>query len=232
MINRRRENWLTPNKLSAVSCVVLLTAGCAAPARRLPISPGASGAPQVVSAREVSAEPKEALERPIPLVTLRGVTLGQAIESLGSQTGANLFVSWRVLEGAGVARDTPVNAQLAGVPLENVLDLLLADAGGGDGKLGYRVDGDVIRVSTTVDLDRSAHLRRERACRAADARAAGADRAGGRGEGRARPAGAGAVGKRRGAAAQRRLGRAGRTGREDGPAGQRDAARGDRRRGR
>ena len=95
-------------------------------------------------------------------VELNRVPLRDAIERLRAQAGVNLFVSWNVLTRAGVNPDTPVDAKLSNVPFGRVLDLILSDAAGGDGKLAWAVEDGVVRVSTATDLDRSAMLRRER----------------------------------------------------------------------
>jgi hypothetical protein len=100
--------------------------------------------------------------RVLDSVDLNRVPLRDAIERLRSQAGVNLFVSWNVLARAGVNPDTPVDAKLSNVPLGRVLDLILSDAAGGDGKLAWAVEDGVIRVSTAADLERSAMLRRER----------------------------------------------------------------------
>jgi hypothetical protein len=112
-------------------------------------------------------------DRVLDSVELNRVPLRDAIERLRSQAGVNLFVSWNVLARASVNPDTPVDAKLSNVPLGRVLDLILSDAAGGDGKLAWAVEDGVIRVSTAADLERSTMLRRERQAWADELRAQG-----------------------------------------------------------
>lgn len=95
-------------------------------------------------------------------VDLTRVPLRDALERLRGQAGVNLFVSWNVLARAGVNPESPVDAKLTHVPFGRVLDLILSDAAGGDGKLAWAVEDGVVRISTASDLERSAMLRRER----------------------------------------------------------------------
>ena len=102
-------------------------------------------------------------ERVLDAVELKGVPLRDALDRLRAQAGVNLFVSWNVLARAGVAAETPVDVKLANVTLGNVLDLVLADAAGGDGKVAWAADEEgVIRISTFADIERAALLRRDR----------------------------------------------------------------------
>ena len=114
--------------------------------------------PQTPEPRPVADPSEEVLES----VELTDIPFREAIGRLRDQTGANLFVSWNVLARAGVKPETPVDVKLENVTLGRVLDLILGDVAGGDGRLVWAVEEGVVRVSTFHDLERGAFLRKER----------------------------------------------------------------------
>jgi hypothetical protein len=95
-------------------------------------------------------------------VDFKALPLRDALERLRTQAGVNVFVSWTVLERAGVNPEAKVDAKLTNVTLGKVLDLILADAAGGDGRVGWSVDENVVRISTVQDLEHAAAARRDR----------------------------------------------------------------------
>jgi hypothetical protein len=99
-------------------------------------------------------EPRGASAR-VPEVDFRDTPLDQAIAKLQAVTGQNIVVHWRVLEGAGITRATPVNLAVARVPLGSAIKLLGDAVAGGDASLGLaaREDRGVVVVSTTEELD-------------------------------------------------------------------------------
>jgi hypothetical protein len=157
-----------------IAFVAVMVASCVAGAAPADDSAGTRPATLPIfpnPATTTTARAPDLGERMLASVELERVPLGDAIERLRSQAGVNLFVSWNVLTRAGVNPDTPVDAKLSNVPLGRVLDLILSDAAGGDGKAAWAVEDGVIRVSTAADLERSAMLRRERKAWAEERRA-------------------------------------------------------------
>jgi hypothetical protein len=92
------------------------------------------------------------LNQTLPEVQLNGVALNDAIDFLRDVSGANIFVNWKSLEEAGVAKDTPINVRLRSVKLKKALEMILTEAAGGD-KLGYDVDSNVISITTKEQVD-------------------------------------------------------------------------------
>jgi hypothetical protein len=94
-----------------------------------------------------SASVKQMLNTNLPEVRFSGVALTDAVDFLRDVSGANLVVNWKALEEAGITKDTQLNIRLRGVTLKKALNMVLAEAGGGD-KLTYDVDEGVIQVTT------------------------------------------------------------------------------------
>lgn len=99
-------------------------------------------------ARAEDAALQAQLARPLPEVNFDAVAFADCIDFLRDVSGANIFVNWKVLEASGVDRNAPVSVQLKNVRFGKALDTILASAGG-DVKLTYTADGDVISI--TVD---------------------------------------------------------------------------------
>lgn len=94
------------------------------------------------------------LEQRIPQMRFDILRFEQALRELRDATNANLLADWRALEPAGVTRDTPITADVSGLRMGEALAAVLANAGGGQAKLGYVLDDNLIRVSTAEALDR------------------------------------------------------------------------------
>ena len=92
------------------------------------------------------------LDRALPEVTFDGVGFSDVIDFLRDVSGANVFVNWKSLEGAGVDKNAPVTAKLRNIKFSKALSIILESVGGGTTKLGYTIDDGVISVSTQEDL--------------------------------------------------------------------------------
>ncbi len=88
-------------------------------------------------------------------VRFDGETFESALNQLRIALDINLVVDWHELELVGVAPDAPVSLQLADVPYQRVLSLVLQQAGDGV-ELGYRIDRSVLEISTVDALSRAA----------------------------------------------------------------------------
>ncbi|QNN24212.1 hypothetical protein HED60_18695 [Planctomycetales bacterium ZRK34] len=103
---------------------------------------------------EVNRRIMEKLKQPIP-VTFDGNRLENVIEYLRNVTGVDFFVNWRALEGAGIEPGTTVTLQLASVPGDKALQLILDQVGGDLVPLGYTVDDGVVTISTQENLGKN-----------------------------------------------------------------------------
>jgi hypothetical protein len=99
------------------------------------------------------------LARRVPELNFDAVALTDVIDFLRDVSGANVFVDWGALEGAGIERNTPVSARVRNVPFSNALDLVLASAGKGAVVVGYAFKDGVIHVTTGEQLDRLVETR-------------------------------------------------------------------------
>jgi len=102
----------------------------------------------------VNRQVMEKLKQPIP-VTFDGNRLENVIEYLRNVTGADFFVNWRALEGAGIEPGTTVTLQLNNVPGDKALNLILDQVGGDLVPLGYTVDDGVVTISTRENLGKN-----------------------------------------------------------------------------
>jgi hypothetical protein len=98
------------------------------------------------------------LDATLPEVKFDGVSLGDAIDFLRDVSGANITVNWRALEGEGVSKDTPLNVKLRAITLHRALNIVLGEAGG-NGKIGYTVDENVIEITTQELIDSRMYTR-------------------------------------------------------------------------
>jgi hypothetical protein len=99
-----------------------------------------------------ATQPAEAtLEKILPETNLDGVPLTAVIDYLRDTTGANIFVNWHALAAAGVDQSTPIELSLHNVKFSKALSVILAIAGG-QTKLGFEVDDNVITITTAEDI--------------------------------------------------------------------------------
>ena len=99
------------------------------------------------------------LARVLPTVQFDAIGFSDVVDFLRDISGANIFVNWKVLEAAGIDRNTPVTANVHNVKFSKALDLILESVGGGQTKLGYTVDEGVFTISTQEDLGKNVVIR-------------------------------------------------------------------------
>jgi general secretion pathway protein D len=101
------------------------------------------------------AQVQAQLEKRLPELRFDQVAFSDVVDFLRDVTGANLFVNWRALEGAGIDKNAPVTARLRDVKFSKALTTILEDVGGGTVKLAYTIDEGVITISTEEDLSKN-----------------------------------------------------------------------------
>ena len=95
------------------------------------------------------------LDQKLPEVKFDNVAFSDVVDFFRDVSGANIFVDWRSLEGAGIDKSAQVSERLHDVKFSKALSTVLADVGGGTVKLGYSVDEGVITISTAEVLSQS-----------------------------------------------------------------------------
>ncbi len=102
------------------------------------------------------------LDRHLPEVRFNANALSDVIDFLRDVTGANIYVDWKSLEAASIARDAPVTARLRDIKFSKALELIFKSVEGDDDehKLGYTVDEGVITISTRKELNKNTVTRR------------------------------------------------------------------------
>jgi hypothetical protein len=108
--------------------------------------PNAAAAAAVIEDAEGDKASREALQKPVQDVTFEAVSLTDVIDFMRDISSANIYVNWKALEAAGVARNAPVSARLRGDTLEKSFDKILDNAAGGKVRLGPAVGGGVITI--------------------------------------------------------------------------------------
>jgi beta-lactamase regulating signal transducer with metallopeptidase domain/type II secretory pathway component GspD/PulD (secretin) len=153
----RRRSWLGP----ALAILLAATALTCAKNPRVTYTP-ASSSP---ATRPVASAPppvnalQQKLDKVLPEIQFTGTQLSDVIDFFRNVSGANIFVNWKSLEAAGVERDTPITATFRPMKLSKALSIILDSAGGGQRKLGYQVDNDVLVISSMDDLAKNVEVR-------------------------------------------------------------------------
>ena len=95
------------------------------------------------------------LDKTLPELNFDGVAFADVVDFLRDVTGANVFVNWKALEGAGVEKTSPVSARVRNIKFAKALTIILDSVSGGTVPLGYTIDDGVITISTGEDLDKN-----------------------------------------------------------------------------
>ncbi len=112
---------------------------------------GANGADTSVTAPPVSA--RRALSTNVTELKVDNIALSKVVDFLKDVSGTNIVVNWKVLEGAGVAKDTPISLEVRELTLRKMMRLVL-DQASPSSVLVFNVDANVIEVTTQEDADK------------------------------------------------------------------------------
>jgi hypothetical protein len=94
------------------------------------------------------------LNQVMPEVAFQEQPFDSVIAWLSDFTRMNINVRWQILQDAGVRRDQPITIQARNLRLNQVLWLIVSEAGGSDLKLAYRATGNLLVLSTADDLNK------------------------------------------------------------------------------
>lgn len=95
-----------------------------------------------------------ALRETVHELSVDGVALQKVIDYLRQVSGANIVVDWKVLETAGIDKETPVTLNVRDLSLRKMLQLVLSQASGSNAALTYVVDSNVISITTQDEEDK------------------------------------------------------------------------------
>lgn len=109
---------------------------------------------------DAALRPSEPKRRPvhsllrsrISVVQFDEAPLHEVLVELGGMLGTNVVARWSRLAEAGIERDTPITIRVRNLRVEQVLWLIMNQAGAGRATLAYRADDDVLLISTADDL--------------------------------------------------------------------------------
>jgi beta-lactamase regulating signal transducer with metallopeptidase domain len=124
--------------------------GGAVPAAFAPAAQADPGGADAGAATE--AELQAALQRVVPELRFEGVTFGDVVQFIRDICKVNIVVESKMLEAAGIDRSAPVTMNLRRITLEQALEHLLKDIGGGTVLLDYMIDKGAIVISTEEAL--------------------------------------------------------------------------------
>jgi type II secretory pathway component GspD/PulD (secretin)/tetratricopeptide (TPR) repeat protein len=92
-----------------------------------------------------------------------GVTFSDAIDRIRADSGLNIFANWNALQQYGITRDQEVTVpRMTNVSWRQVLEMLLKQVSaslGGVTQLDWTIEGGVLTISTSDDLNQSANMR-------------------------------------------------------------------------
>jgi hypothetical protein len=118
---------------------------------------GAASAQQAPSAGRVGGarvSPGVLLNMRIPELAFDQAPVSAVFEFLAELAGTNVVIRWELLEPFGIERDTPITMRARNLRFSQVLWIVLNEAAPDQTKLGYRLDSDVLLVTTAEDLGR------------------------------------------------------------------------------
>jgi hypothetical protein len=96
---------------------------------------------------------RRALGTTVSELNVDNVALSRVMDFLRDVSGANIVVNWKVLEGAGVAKDTPISLQVRELSLRKMLRLVL-DQASPNALLVYNLDSNVVEITSQEEADK------------------------------------------------------------------------------
>lgn len=88
----------------------------------------------------------------LPNTVMHAVPMRDAIQYLRNMTGANIFVNWNALQGAGIANITPITLHLRNVSMRKILSVMLQEASPSAGLVDY-VSQNVLTITTRQEAN-------------------------------------------------------------------------------
>ncbi len=107
--------------------------------------------PQALAARQ-GVSTATLMDMVLPNTVMHAVPLRDAVQYLRNMTGANLFVNWNALEGAGIANITPITLHLRNVSMRKILSVMLQEASPDAALVDY-VSQNVLTITTRQEAN-------------------------------------------------------------------------------
>ena len=108
-------------------------------------------APTASAARQ-GASTATLMDMVFPNTVMHAVPMRDAVQYLRNMTGANIFVNWNALQGAGIANITPMTLHLRNVSMRKILSVMLQEASPGAALVDY-VSQNVLTITTRQEAD-------------------------------------------------------------------------------
>jgi len=99
------------------------------------------------------ANSRQALSQVIHELDVDNIAIFKVIDYLRNVSGANIVVNWKILEAAGVARETPISLKVRELTLRKMLQLVLNQSSP-NAPLTFGIDSNVIQITTQEDQDK------------------------------------------------------------------------------
>ena len=108
-------------------------------------------APTASAARE-GVSTATLMDMVLPNTVMHAVPMRDAVQYLRNMTGANIFVNWNALQGAGIANITPMTLHLRNVSMRKILSVMLQEASPGAALVDY-VSQNVLTITTRQEAN-------------------------------------------------------------------------------
>ena len=102
---------------------------------------------QFCAAADPDAKAKNALDRDVPELKLRGESLSDTIDFLRDTSGVPFVVDWDALAKAGVKKNDPVTVDAKNLKFSEAITMILDSASKKPGAITYVVKGAAIHIA-------------------------------------------------------------------------------------
>ncbi len=96
--------------------------------------------------------PAALLNLRFPEISFQAAPLDEVFDFIAEMTDINLVVRWERLADLGIERDTPITIRVRNLRLSQVLWIVMNEATPDGGRLGYRLDRDLLLITTAEQL--------------------------------------------------------------------------------
>ncbi len=110
------------------------------------------GASQQASAARQGVSTAALMDMVLPNTVMHAVPMRDAVQYLRNMTGANIFVNWSALEGAGITNIAPITLHLRNVSMRKILSVMLQEASPSAGLVDY-VSQNVLTITTRQEAN-------------------------------------------------------------------------------